>query len=166
MTAPPLPTLWMRLPVGGWQVGFWIDGRGRTHTDVADPLDTLVYRGASARPTVPSIDAGWTGWGSGPGGETRCWALAIGHVPVGLGHSVSFVSAAGLSPVGQDQGALLPDGWTGLRVTEDGLWVATAAGAPAHVRLTAYSHVRLTAPGVALQYPLLPISHDRPDRAR
>jgi hypothetical protein len=159
MMAPPLPTLWLRLPVGGWQVGFWIDGRGRTFTDVADPLDTLVCRLAGARHA--SVAAGWTGWGAGPDRVTRSWALAIGHMPAGRTPALSFVSGAGESPVGQDEGALLPDGWTGLRVTEDGLWIATAVGCAAHVRPAAYSHVRLSAPQVTLQYPLVQVGTSR-----
>jgi hypothetical protein len=157
MMAPPLPTLWLRLPVGGWQVGFWIDGSGRMFTDVADSLDTLVCRLAGARQAAASVTAGWTGWGSGPDRLTRSWALAIGRTPAGRTPALSFVSAAGESPVGQDEGALLPDGWTGLRVTGDGLWIATAVGCAAHIRLAAYSHVRLNAPHVTLQHPLVQV---------
>jgi hypothetical protein len=156
MTVPALPTLWTRLPVGGWQVGFWIDSGGRTYLDVADPQGTLVYQMAGARTAAPSIDAGWTGWSTGSDRTSRCWALAVGHLPVGAGHAVSFVSRPSASPADDDRGALLPDGRTGLRVTKDGLWVATATGSSAQIRLTSYSHVRLTAPATALQYPLLP----------
>jgi hypothetical protein len=161
MTAPVMPTLWTRLPVGGWQVGFWIDSTGRTYVDVANSRDALVYRGAGSRQAAPSIDAGWTGWGRGPDRGTRCWALAVGRMPAACGHAVSFVSAAGVSVAGgfpaDEQVALLPDGWTGLRITEDGLWVATATGSSASVRLCAYSHVRLSAPATVLQCPLLPV---------
>ncbi len=153
----PLPTLWVRLLAGGWQVGFWIDGSGRTYVDVADPMDNLVHRAAGTRPTLPSIEAGWQGWSSGPDRETRCWALAVGHLPPGVGHAVSFTSLAGAPPADRNGTALPPDGWTGLRVTEGGLWVAVAIGCPSRIRMTAYSHVRLTTQAAALQYPLLPV---------
>src|ERR1700753_1835488 len=91
MITAPLPTLWARLPAGGWQVGFWADARGRRLVDVADSLGSLAYRLASARRAAPSVDAGWSGSVLSPDGDDQGWALAIGHAPAGLGHVVSFV---------------------------------------------------------------------------
>jgi hypothetical protein len=61
MSTAPGPTLWARLPAGGWQVGFWVDRNGRTLVDVADSLGSLAYRLASARRAVPSVEEGWAG---------------------------------------------------------------------------------------------------------
>jgi hypothetical protein len=90
-----------------------------------------------------SIETGWSGTGFGSDGRVYHWALAIGRLPTGLSHTLSFVSADG-----HDEAALVPDGLTGLRITDAGLWVATAVGR--------YSHVRLTVQTAALEYPLLP----------
>jgi len=141
--APPLPTLWTRLPVGGWQVGFWVDETGHTLVDVADPAGIPAHRLAGTLRGSLSIEAGWSGSGFGPDGRVCHWALAIGRLPTGLSHTLSFVSSDG-----RDEAALVPDGLTGLRITDAGLWVATAVGR--------YSHVRLTVQTAALQYPLLP----------
>jgi hypothetical protein len=141
MKTGPGPTLWTRLPAGGWQVGFWVDVDGRTLVDVVDPWGTLAYRAAGARRAAPSIDAGWAGCTRGPDASSQYWALAIGHIPVGLAHEVSFENST-------------PEEWRapsaetlgGLRVVDDGLWVAAAIGS--------YTHVRLTARSTALRYPL------------
>lgn len=143
MTAPG-PTLWARMPAGGWQVGFWVDTDGRTLVDVADPWGTLAYRVAGARRAAPSIDAGWAGCALGPDGDTQYWSLAIGHAPAGLGHAVSFVDPA--REAGLHQGPHPREALSGLRVADDGLWVAAAIGS--------YTHVRLTAQSVALLHPL------------
>lgn len=154
MTAPE-PTLWTRMPVGGWQVGIWRDADGRTLVDVADSQGTLAYRVAGARRAAPSIDAGWAGCARSPDGSTQCWALAIGHVPAGTGYTVSFEAASfelsfeGLSftdPTQHTWHDQRTDARIGLRLTQDGLWLATAIG---H-----YSHVRLTTRSTALRYPL------------
>jgi hypothetical protein len=144
IAAPPLPTLWTRLPAGGWQVGFWIDDSGRTLIDVADPLGTLTYRMAGASQAAPSIDVGWSGSGYGPGGEVCSWALALGRLPAEESCTVTFVS-----PGGPQTPALLPDGMLGRQARKNGLWVATAIGS--------YSHVRLILGSGTRQYPLLPI---------
>jgi hypothetical protein len=141
--APPLPTLWTRLPVGGWQVGFWVDETGCTLVDVADPVGTLAYRLAGSRRASLSVETGWSGSGFGPDGRVYHWALAVGRLPTGLGHTLSFVSCDG-----RDEVALVPDGLTGLRITDAGLWVAAAIGR--------YSHVRLTVHTTELQHRLIP----------
>lgn len=138
------PTLWARLPVGGWQVGFWVDADGRTLVDVADPWGTLAYRVAGARRAAPSIDVGWAGRVPGPGGGSQCWALAIGHVPSGLGHAVSFVDPAG--EASGDRGRHPGEALSGLRLVDDGLWIAAAIGY--------YTHVRLALQSAALLHPL------------
>ena len=139
MTTTPGPTLWVRLPTGGWQVGFWIDADGRTLIDVADSHGTLAYRVAGARRAAPSIDAGWVGCTRGPHGSSQPWALAIGHVPVGLAHEVSFDAL--VQKEWHDQGTP-----AGLRLADNGLWVAATIGK--------YTHVRLTARSTVLRYPL------------
>lgn len=143
MTAPG-PTLWARLAAGQWQVGFWVDADGRTMVDVADPWGTLAYRVAGARRAAPSIDAGWAGCALDPDGNTQRWALAIGHMPVGLGHAVSFQGPARETTPGW--GTQPCEALSGLRVADDGLWVAAAVGG--------YTHVRLTARSLNLLYPL------------
>ncbi|MGH3297534.1 MAG: hypothetical protein ACRDP7_37645, partial [Trebonia sp.] len=77
------------------------------------------------------------------------WALAIGHASAGPGHAVSFVRPT--TPPGRhDQGTQPPEGLCGLRVTDDGLWIAAAVGR--------YTHVRLTAPSGTLLHPLYPVA--------
>jgi hypothetical protein len=146
MTAPG-PTLWARLPAGGWQVGFWVDADGRTQVDVADSWGSLAYRLASARRAAPSVDAAWAGRALGPAGDGQCWALAMGRAPAGLSHVVSFVRLA--CGAGRDQTMLPPETLSGFWVADDGLWVAAAIGS--------YTHVRLTARSAALLYPLCPV---------
>jgi hypothetical protein len=148
MMTTPGPTLWARLPVGGWQVGFWVDPNGRTLVDVADSAGSLASRLASARRAAPSIDAAWAGCTPGPEKEDQSWALAIGHTPTGLGHVVSFVRMT--RAAGRDQVTLPPGDHSGFWVAEDGLWVAAAAGR--------YTHVRLTARSATLLYPMLAVT--------
>ena len=135
------PTLWTRLPTGGWQVGFWVDADGRTLVDVADPWGTLAYRVAGARRAAPSIDAGWAGCALGLDGDNQCWALAIGHVPTGTGYAVSFEEAPQEAGCDRGTGTMV-----GLRLTDVGHWVAAAVGS--------YTHVRLTAQSTAVLHPL------------
>jgi hypothetical protein len=144
MMTVPGPTLWARLPTGGWQVGFWVDVDGRTLVDVADPWGTLAYRVAGARRAAPSIDAGWAGCVVGPDGGSQCWALAIGHAPPGLRHAASFVNPAWEGSRSQEEQP--GEALSGLRVADDGLWVAAAVGN--------YSHVRMIARSVTLLHPL------------
>ena len=135
-----VPALWTRLPVGGWQVGFWADADGRAMIDVADPEGTLAYRLASARRAVPSIGAGWAGCAHGPDGG-RCWALAVGHAPAGRGHVVSFAHRTRAAP--GYRVTLPPEALCGFWVTHNGLWAAAATGCYTHARLTAQSAIWL-----------------------
>jgi hypothetical protein len=135
------PTLWTRLPVGGWQVGFWTDTDGRTLIDVADPSGALAYRVASARRAAPSIDAGWAGCTADLDGHSQCWALAIGHAPAGPGHVVSFACRTPAAP--RDRMTLPPQALSGLWIVHNGLWAAAATGCYTHIRLTAQSTTRL-----------------------
>jgi hypothetical protein len=131
------PTLWTRLPAGGWQVGFWADADGRILIDVADPEGTLAYRVASARRAAPSVEAGWAGCAHGPDGESQCWALAIGRAPAGRGHVISF---AHRTRVARRDRMMLPlEARCGFWVTHNGLWAAAATGCYTHARLTAQS---------------------------
>jgi hypothetical protein len=131
----------VRLPCGGWQVGFRTGPDGRTVVEVTDPDGALAGLAVGAVPPVPavlSIDAGWTGWTRDPGADRRWWALAIGHAPPAAGQpTVTFVRRAGndrLKP---------PQTVDGLWLVQDGLWVAAATGHYTHVRLTARSATRV-----------------------
>jgi hypothetical protein len=137
-----VPALWTRLPVGGWQVGFWADPRGRTLIDVVGPEGTLAYRIAGARRAAPSIDAGWAGYGQGRDGGGQCWALAIGHAPAGRSHVVSFDRRAREGD--HDRMTLPPEALCGLWVTHNGLWAAAATGRYTHARLTVQSAIWLS----------------------
>ena len=75
------PPIRVRLPAGGWQVGFRVQRDGRTVVEVTDADGTLAGLVASSRLPILSIDAGWCGCTRGPAGDRRWWALAIGHVP-------------------------------------------------------------------------------------
>jgi hypothetical protein len=138
------PTLWARLPAGGWQVGCWVDADGRTLVDVADPWGALAYRMAGARRAVPSIDAGWAGSAPDPQGYAQRWALAIGHAPAGHGHVVSFIQSADEACLGQL--TLPPEALSGFWMSDSGVWVAAAVGS--------YTHVRLIAQAATLLHPL------------
>lgn len=137
MMTVPGPTLWARLPAGGWQVGFWIDADGRTLVDVADACGSLACRLASARRAAPSVDGAWTGRAPGQGGDIQCWALALGHAPAGVGHVVTFACPVGTAD--RTRATIPPGTRSGFWVANDGLWVAAAIGSYTHVRLTARS---------------------------
>lgn len=133
------PPVQVRLPAGGWQVGFRTRPDGRTVVEVADPDGALAGLVASAAVSVLSIDAGWAGWARDPGGGRRWWALAIGHAPPAADQPVvTFIRRTG-------RGRLKPPPQTvdGLWLVQDGLWVAAATGHYTHVRLTARSTTRV-----------------------
>jgi hypothetical protein len=136
-----VPALWTRLPVGGWQVGFWADADGRDLIDVADSEGTLAYRLAGARGAASSIDAGWAGCAHGPDGGNQCWGLAIGRAPAGRCHVVSFADRT--RAAGRDRMTLPPEALCGFWVTHNGLWAAAATGCYTHARLTAQSAIWL-----------------------
>lgn len=142
------PALWARLPSSCWQVRFWADTDGRSLVDVAGPEGTLACRITSARQAAPSIDAGWSHCAPGSGHSSQCWALAVGHVPAGLSHVVSFARRTPTAP--RDRMTLPPQAPSGLWTVHDGLWVATATGC--------YTHVRLTAQSTTLLHPLTPVT--------
>ena len=145
------PALWTRLPIGGWQVGFWADADGRTLIDVADSEGTLAYRIAEARRAAPSIDAGWAGCAHGPDGGSQCWALAVGHAPAGRGHRVSFAHRT--RPARRDCMTLPPEALCGFWVTHNGLWAAAATGCYTHTQLTAQSAIWLHPLRLVTQWP-------------
>ena len=91
-----------------------------------------------------SIDASWRGCTRDPAGDSRWWALAIGHVPAEAGQpSVTFTRRGGGIPHGRRPSAALPRAVEGLWVARDGLWIAAAAGRYSLVRLTAQSTTHL-----------------------
>jgi hypothetical protein len=138
------PPVRVRLPAGGWQVGFRVQRDGRTVVEVTDAGGTLAGLVASTRLPILSIDAGWRGCTRDPAGDRRWWALAIGHVPADAGQpSVTFTHARGAIRRGRSPFAALPRAVEGLWVTRDGLWVAAAAGHYSLVRLTTHSSTRL-----------------------
>lgn len=59
-TGPPVR---VRLPTGGWQVGFRTRPDGRAVVEVTKTDGAL---------SILSITAGWAGWTRGPGGD-RWW---------------------------------------------------------------------------------------------
>jgi hypothetical protein len=125
----------VRLPVGGWQVGFRTRPDGRTVVEVADPDGALAGLVASAAVSILSIDAGWAGWARDPGGGRQWWALAIGHAsPAADQPAVTFIRRTGRGRL-----KLPPQTVDGLWLVQDGLWVAAATGHYTHVRLTARS---------------------------
>ena len=132
------PLVQVRLPAGGWQVGFQVQREGRTVVEVTDPGGSLAGLVTSTRLPVVSIDAGWSGSASGLAGVKEWWALAIGHVPTRAGQpAVTFTRRTRRARRGRI--APLPEAVDGLWVAHDGLWIAAAAGRYTHVRLTARS---------------------------
>jgi hypothetical protein len=86
----------VRLPSGGWQVGFQTRPDGRTVIEVSAPDGALAGLVASAAVSIVSIEAGWAGWVAGPGGDRRWWALAIGHAPPATDPpAVTFIRVTG-----------------------------------------------------------------------
>jgi hypothetical protein len=133
------PPVQVRLPSGGWQVGFRTRPDGWTVVEVTDPDGTLAGLVASAAVSILSIDAGWAGWVAGPDGGRRWWALAIGHAPPATDQpAVTFIRGTGRGRL-----KLPPQTVDGLWLVHDGLWVAAATGHYTHVRLTALSVTRL-----------------------
>jgi hypothetical protein len=138
------PPIRVRLPAGGWQVGFRVQRDGRTVVEVTDANGTLAGLVASSRLPILSIDASWRGCTGDPAGDRRWWALAIGHVPAEAGQpSVTFTRARGALRPGRRPSAALPRPVEGLWIARDGLWVAAAAGHYSLVRLTTHSSTRL-----------------------
>ena len=147
------PPLRVRLPAGGWQVGFRAQRDGRTVIEVTGQDGSLAGLVASSRLPILSVDAGWCGAAREPDGGRRWWALAIGHVPAGQGQpSVTFTRRL----PGPRRTAARPDAVDGLWVTLDGLWVAAAAGR--------YTAVRCAAGPVTLTRRLRPVTARRAPR--
>jgi hypothetical protein len=138
------PPIRVRLPVGGWQVGFRVQRDGRTVVEVTDTDGTLAGLVASSRLPILSIDGSWRGCTRDPAGDRRWWALAIGHVPAEAGQpSVTFTRRGRSIPHGHRPAAALPRAVQGLWVARDGLWIAAAAGYYSLVRLTGQSTTHL-----------------------
>jgi hypothetical protein len=132
----------VRLPAGGWQVGFRARPDGRTAVEVTDPDGSLACMVNSIRLPLLSIDGGWVGCACGPPGGRQWWALAIGRVPAGAGRpAVAFTRRTRRARPGHL--AMPPEAVDGLWVVHDGLWVAVAVGHYTHVRLTVPSVTRV-----------------------
>lgn len=141
------PQIRVRLPAGGWQVGFRTQSDGRTVIEVTGQDGSLAGLVASSRLPILSADAGWCGAAREPDGGRRWWALAIGHVPADQGQpSVTFTRRLPAAP----RTAARPDAVDALWVTVDGLWVAAAAGR--------YTAVRCAAGPITLTRRLRPVT--------
>jgi hypothetical protein len=132
----------VRLPVGGWRLGFHVQPDGRSLVEVTDPDGSLAGLVASSHQAAPSIAEAWAGHAFGLGGCRQWWALAIGHTPADGWPAVSFTRRSGRSPAGRSMTRL--ETVDGLWVVHDGVWVAATTGYYTHVRLTRQSatHVR------------------------
>jgi hypothetical protein len=136
MTTPTQrwPVVQVRLPVGGWRVGFHVQPDGRSLIEVTDPDGSLVGLVASSYEPVLSIAEAWTGHARSLGGCRQWWALAIGHTPVEGWPTVSFTRRLGDSSRGRQIARL--ETVDGLWLVHDGVWVAVTTGHYSHVRLT------------------------------
>jgi hypothetical protein len=136
---PELP-IRVRLPAGGWQVGFRLQPGGRTVVEVTEKDGSLAGMVTSSRLPILSVDAGWAGFSRVRGGDGQWWALAIGHVSAGAGQpDVTFSRGQFDGRLGR---AAFPDVVDGLWVVHDGLWVAAASGRYTTVRLAVRSAMR------------------------
>lgn len=125
-------TVRVRLPVGGWQVGFLVKPDGRTAVEVVDTDGWRTVLAVSTDQPMLSIDAGWVGFTADPHRGKRWWALAVGRTPAQARQpTVIFTRKAS-------------DRVDGLWVVHDGLWVAVATGEYTHVWLIGESgsHVK------------------------
>jgi hypothetical protein len=81
----------VRLAVNGWCIRRHVQPDGRTVIEVSDETGVLTGLVVGTRLPIVSADAGWRGIARGAGGARRWWALAIGHVPAGVGRpAVTF----------------------------------------------------------------------------
>jgi hypothetical protein len=136
------PLVGVRLLTGGWQVRFRVQADGRAVVEVTDPAGALAGLAAAIRLPFLWIDAGWAGCARGPSGGRQWWALAIGHVPTGVGQpTVTFSRRTRRRRRGRM--VLPPVAVDGLWVVHDGLWVAATSGRYTDVRLTAGSGTRM-----------------------
>src|SRR5260370_18360264 len=75
------PPLRVRLPAGGWQVGFRAEHDGRTVIEVTGQDGSLAGLVASSRLPLLSVDAGWGGEAREPDRRRRRGALALRPPP-------------------------------------------------------------------------------------
>jgi hypothetical protein len=121
----------VRLPAGGWLVGFRMRPDGRTVVEVTDPDDALAGLIVSTSLPILSIEAGWAGRARGSGESGSWWALAIGRVPAATGQpTVTFTRSTRRGRRGRMK--LPPETVDGLWLVHDGLWVAAATGRYTH----------------------------------
>jgi hypothetical protein len=137
-----IPPIQVRLPAGGWRVGFRVQADGRTVVEVTDQDGALAGLATSSRLPILSINVGWSGRSRAPRTGRQRWALAIGHVPAGDGQpAVTFVRRTRNARRGRT--AVPADAVDGLWVAHDGLWVAAATGHYTLVRLATHSTARV-----------------------
>lgn len=137
---PLSPTIHVRLPLAGWQIGFHAQPNGGCLVEVTDPCGSLAGLVASSQDPILSIAEGWAGHTCGPIGRRQWWALAIGHMPIPDGWpAVTFTRR---TPSARTMSRL--EAVDGLWVVHDGLWVAATTGQYSHVRITMQcaTHVR------------------------
>jgi hypothetical protein len=127
----------VRLAVNGWSIRWHVQPDGRPVIEVSDETGVLTGLVAGTRLPILSADAGWRGIIRGTGGPRRWWALAIGHVPVGVAQpAVTFTRGR--------PGNRRARRTTVRPATMGGLWVAAVIGRYATVRC------QLTSSGPAL----------------
>jgi len=127
----------VRLAVSEWRIRCRLQPDGRTVIEVSDETGVLAGLVASTRLPIVSADAGWRGITRSAGGESRWWALAIGHAPADAGRpAVTFMR--GLP--GSRPATVRP-------VTMGGVWVAAVTGryTTARCELTSPAPSRLAA---------------------
>jgi hypothetical protein len=117
----------MRLAVSGWRIVWRLQPDGRTVVEVCDETWELTGLIAGTRLPILSADAGWRGVTRRGGGGRRCWALAIGHAPAGVGRpAITFTRGQPGSRRARRM-TVRPD-------TMGGLWVAAVLGRYTTVR--------------------------------
>lgn len=138
----PRPVIQIRMPIGGWRVGFRLRPNGRTAIEVTDPAGSLAHLVTSTRLPTLSIEAGWADRTRDYRGGTHWWALAIGHVPADAGRpTATFICRTHQAP--GNKAALSLHAVDGLWVVYDGMWVAAVVGHYTHIQLTARSETHL-----------------------
>jgi hypothetical protein len=128
-----------RLAVSRWRIVWRVQPDGRTVIEVCDETGELTGLIVGTRLPIVSADAGWRGVTRGGDGGRRCWALAIGHAPAGVGRpAVTFTRGRAGSRRAR-RATVRPD-------IMGGLWVAAVLGRYTTVRcqLTTPVPARLT----------------------
>lgn len=117
----------IRLAVSGWRIVWRLQPDGRTVVEVCDDTGKLTGLIAGTRLPILSADAGWRGVSRNGSGGRRCWALAIGHAPTGVGRPVITFTRGWPGSRRARRMTVRPD-------TMGGLWVAAVLGRYTTVR--------------------------------